>query len=69
MEKKLDMKQYADLESFERDMMLIFNNCRTYNDDSTPYFKCANTVERDFKQLLRQLTKQAAPGATNGTPG
>lgn len=57
MERKLDNKEYQDLESFIADMTLIFNNCRLYNDESTPYFKCANTVERDFRNLLKQISK------------
>ena len=55
MERRLQTRQYADLESFERDMKLIFDNCRLYNEEGTTYVKCANSLERDFKTMVKDL--------------
>lgn len=39
MESKLESDAYDTVESFLYDCRLVFNNCRTYNEESTPYYK------------------------------
>jgi len=46
MEVKLEADNYATPEDFIRDAKLIFDNCRKYNNDTTPYAKCANKLEK-----------------------
>ncbi|RYC57840.1 hypothetical protein CHU98_g8372 [Xylaria longipes] len=46
METKLEADQYTTPEEFIRDARLIFDNCRKYNNESTPYAKSANKLEK-----------------------
>lgn len=46
MEVKLEADNYSSPEEFVRDAKLIFSNCRKYNNETTPYAKCANKVEK-----------------------
>ena len=55
MERRLQSRHYTSLDEFVRDMQLVFDNCRLYNQETTPYYKCANTVERDFRVLLKEV--------------
>jgi histone acetyltransferase len=55
MESKLEADQYATPEDFTRDAKLIFNNCRKYNNESTPYAKCANKLEKFMWQQIKAI--------------
>lgn len=57
MERRLQSRCYSDLDGFVADMQLIFDNCRLYNQENTPYYKCANTLERDFQTMLKELPR------------
>ncbi|KAI1091624.1 Bromodomain-containing protein [Rostrohypoxylon terebratum] len=46
METKLEADQYGTPEEFIKDAKLIFDNCRKYNNESTPYAKSANKLEK-----------------------
>jgi len=46
----VDDGQYATLEEFKVDVQKIFDNCRTYNESHTPYYKCANKLEEFFNE-------------------
>ncbi|CAG8955663.1 hypothetical protein HYFRA_00010927 [Hymenoscyphus fraxineus] len=46
MEIKLENDNYATPEDFTRDAKLIFDNCRKYNNETTPYAKSANKLEK-----------------------
>jgi len=52
---KLDRHEYKTREQFIYDFNLIFNNCRTYNEPHTTYYRCADTVEKIFNELLTKL--------------
>lgn len=51
MESKLEADQYETPEAFIQDAKLIFGNCRKYNNDSTPYSKCANKLKYLWQQI------------------
>ncbi|KAH8901267.1 Bromodomain-containing protein [Thozetella sp. PMI_491] len=53
MESKLEADQYDKPEDFIHDAKLIFDNCRKYNSDSTPYAKCANKLEKYMWQQIQ----------------
>ncbi|KAK3341462.1 Bromodomain-containing protein [Lasiosphaeria hispida] len=55
MESKLEADQYATPEDFIRDARLIFDNCRKYNNESTPYAKCANKLEKFMWQQIKAI--------------
>lgn len=46
MEQKLESDQYTTPEEFIKDAKLIFDNCRKYNNETTPYAKSANKLEK-----------------------
>ncbi|KAI9759409.1 MAG: histone acetyltransferase [Candelina submexicana] len=46
MEEKHEKDLYPTPEDFIRDAKLIFDNCRQYNNETTPYAKMANKLER-----------------------
>ncbi|KAH7079984.1 histone acetyltransferase GCN5 [Paraphoma chrysanthemicola] len=46
---------YPNPEDFVRDARLIFDNCRKYNNESTPYAKAANRLERYMWQRIKEI--------------
>ncbi|KAI9725668.1 MAG: histone acetyltransferase [Chrysothrix sp. TS-e1954] len=54
MEEKLEKDSYPIPEDFIKDAMLIFNNCRTYNTESTPYAKSANKLQKAMWVKLKE---------------
>lgn len=46
MEQKLEKDMYSTPQDFIKDMKLIFDNCRKYNNENTPYTKNANRLEK-----------------------
>jgi histone acetyltransferase len=55
MESKLEADQYATPEDFIRDARLIFDNCRKYNNETTPYAKSANKLEKFMWQQIKAV--------------
>ncbi|KAH8107246.1 hypothetical protein BXZ70DRAFT_1004111 [Cristinia sonorae] len=55
MEHKLDTNQYPDLDSFVRDARLVFENCRTYNNEGSQYHKNATKLEKFMENQLAQI--------------
>ncbi|KIH90048.1 histone acetyltransferase [Sporothrix brasiliensis 5110] len=55
MESKLEADQYATPEDFIHDAKLIFNNCRKYNSENTPYTKSANKLEKFMWQQIKAI--------------
>ena len=54
MESKLDKDQYETVEQFVYDAKLIFNNCRSYNNETTTYFKNATRLEKVLRDTIKQ---------------
>ncbi|ORZ12078.1 hypothetical protein BCR41DRAFT_378159 [Lobosporangium transversale] len=54
LESNVDADVYETLDDFAKDCKKIFDNCRTYNGESTPYVKCANKLEKVFKDKLKE---------------
>jgi histone acetyltransferase len=55
METNLENDKYQTPEDFIRDAKLIFNNCRKYNNESTPYAKSANKLEKFMWTQIKQV--------------
>ncbi|KAF9635751.1 hypothetical protein BFW01_g6646 [Lasiodiplodia theobromae] len=55
MESKHEKDMYPTPEDFIKDAMLIFNNCRRYNNESTPYAKAANKLEKYMWSRIREI--------------
>jgi len=50
MSKKLEKHQYSTMESFARDVVLIFNNCRQFNPPGTFPVLQADVLEKAFRK-------------------
>lgn len=52
LEQNVNNGKYADLAHFEKDLRLIFTNCRNYNRPESVYYKSATELETYVNQLL-----------------
>ncbi|EAW24878.1 histone acetyltransferase (Gcn5), putative [Aspergillus udagawae] len=55
MEEKHEKDMYPTPQDFIKDAMLIFDNCRKYNNENTPYAKSANKLEKFMWQQIRNI--------------
>ncbi|OGM46905.1 histone acetyltransferase GCN5 [Aspergillus bombycis] len=55
MEEKHEKDMYPTPQDFIKDAMLIFDNCRRYNNENTPYAKSANKLEKFMWQQIRNI--------------
>ncbi|KAI9337064.1 hypothetical protein DFJ73DRAFT_849758 [Zopfochytrium polystomum] len=51
----IENDEYRTLDDFVKETNKIFNNCRIYNEEGTSYVKCANKLEKWFKDRLKAL--------------
>lgn len=56
MEANLDRGLYTTKERFLEDFERIITNCKTYNDPETIYVKCANSMQKRARKLIRKVT-------------
>ncbi|CAK9437367.1 uncharacterized protein LODBEIA_P17450 [Lodderomyces beijingensis] len=54
MESKLENDKYESFEQFLYDARLIFKNCRSYNGETTTYFKNANKLEKFMNNKIKE---------------
>jgi histone acetyltransferase len=54
---KLQSGKYEVKEAFMHDIMLIIDNCRTYNNEDTVYYECATKMERYLEAQIRKLRR------------
>ncbi|KAF8070598.1 hypothetical protein FPV67DRAFT_1414056 [Lyophyllum atratum] len=60
MEHKLETNQYPTVESFVADAQLVFDNCRSYNPETTIYHRNATKLEKFLKDhLLDQVKRES----------
>jgi histone acetyltransferase len=55
MEEKHEKDLYPTPEDFIRDAKLIFDNCRKYNNETTPYAKSANKLEKYMWAQIKNI--------------
>jgi len=53
METRLQKRLYHKLTECVADVTKIFDNCRYYNPNDTPFFQCAEVLEAFFVQKLK----------------
>jgi nucleosome-remodeling factor subunit BPTF len=58
LEKKLLNREFATLGDFTKDVTRIFDNCRYYNPNDSPFFQCAEVLETHFVQKLKTLKEK-----------
>ncbi|ORY86428.1 histone acetyltransferase GCN5 [Protomyces lactucae-debilis] len=54
MEFKLENDQYESVEQFIYDAKLIFNNCRSYNNETTTYYKNSTKLEKALRDIIKE---------------
>ncbi|KAL9092539.1 MAG: hypothetical protein Q9165_004343 [Trypethelium subeluteriae] len=55
MEEKHEKDLYPGPEDFIKDAKLIFDNCRRYNTETTPYAKAANRLEKFMWSKIKEV--------------
>jgi histone acetyltransferase len=48
---------YKSRQMLYRDLMLMVNNCKLYNDESSTYYECAETLEAFLRTLFPEFSK------------
>lgn len=59
MELKLENDKYESFDQFLYDARLIFNNCRSYNAESTTYYKNATKLEKFLTNKIKESAEYA----------
>lgn len=57
VEQKLEARQYAGFKDFVRDFNLMFDNCRKYHHESSPYARMAKRLEQLMRHQIRSNPK------------
>ncbi|KAI8910384.1 Bromodomain-containing protein [Gorgonomyces haynaldii] len=60
LDENVEADKYQTSDQFYKDVNLIFTNCRTYNADGSAYVKCANRLEKWFKERYKILKIEMA---------
>ena len=55
MEEKHEKDLYPNPDDFVKDAKLIFDNCRRYNNETTPYAKAANRLEKFMWSKIKEV--------------
>ena len=55
MEEKHETDHYPTPEDFVKDAMLIYTNCRKYNNETTSYAKSANKLEKFMWNKIKEI--------------
>lgn len=63
MESMLEHNLYLEPAEFLRDAKLIFDNCRIYNNETTPHVKNANKLERFLWEKIKNMPPEWQVGA------
>lgn len=58
IEQNIGKKFYENFSQFEEHVMLIFQNCKTYNAQKTVYWGHADSLERYIKPHLAKISKK-----------
>ncbi|OZJ06190.1 hypothetical protein BZG36_01006 [Bifiguratus adelaidae] len=53
LEQNVENDAYPTMELFDKDVQKIFDNCRIYNAEHTSYAKCANRLEKYYRERLK----------------
>ena len=83
MYKQVQHDKYITLKKFKADLMVIWQNCMTYNQDASPIFNLATQMQlkaiallkrealwdlRNFNKLTQTLQQQAPPSRRQSQP-
>lgn len=64
MEENLEKDKYDTPEAFIKDAMLVYNNCRKYNTENTPYAKAANRLEKFMWTKIKEIPEWSVSGTS-----
>ena len=60
IDENIEAGKYNTLKEFKDDISLIWTNCRLYNEDGSTYVKCANKLEKWYKEKSKILQIEMA---------
>lgn len=52
IEEKMKAGKYMSIDSFAEDVQLIIDNCKSYNPESTVYYRNADKLEEVFIEFM-----------------
>jgi nucleosome-remodeling factor subunit BPTF len=55
IENKIDTQKYRNLSEFIADVTKIFDNCRYYNPKDSSFYRCAESLEANFVQKIKNF--------------
>lgn len=55
---RLNQNKYSTMEEFERDVRLVFSNCRQFNPPTTYPCNCADAVEQLFNKEWTKVAEK-----------
>jgi hypothetical protein len=55
---------YRTLDDFERDVNLMFDNCRSFNPEGTAYYDAADELQRAFRLMRARVVDPPDTGFT-----
>jgi len=58
MTQRLNEGKYSTMEDFQKDIQLVFSNCRKFNPPTTYPANCADAVERVFKKEWAKVAEK-----------
>ncbi|TPX49925.1 hypothetical protein SeMB42_g01467 [Synchytrium endobioticum] len=61
MDKKIAKREYRDIEDFKRDLLLVTNNCKTFNQKDTIYYSEADRLEQMALGWISREAPNIAP--------
>ncbi|KAH8894988.1 SNF2-family ATP dependent chromatin remodeling factor snf21 [Thozetella sp. PMI_491] len=83
IQKKIKKEEYSNMSDMQKDLQLLVDNCRTFNEDGSWLYSDANLMEEFFKAAIQKELSDhpelgeledsspkdsPAPGSTNATP-
>jgi len=62
MQSKIDSHCYATIDQFEDDFQLMINNCMTYNEKGSVFYRIAVKLQREVSISARFYTRSIVSG-------
>lgn len=55
VEERVKKKDYNKMHEFTADITKIFDNCRYYNPSDSPFYQCADVLEKFYVQKIKGI--------------
>ena len=58
---KLNKGEYKKVQEFARDMRLVWDNCKLYNQDGSDLYLVADELSKKFEDKMKAMKLDAGP--------